>query len=531
MILALLLSIFLSPNITPTPTQPVQRWLVEVNSNPACLQQWWQSNASDQEGFMMRKLPVDNWWVIQIPENSRTSLESIPCVIRILVDHKINYRNTTPNDPGYINQDDMDLIGMPKAWDIAKGGVTSRGDTIVVAVLDDGYETTHDDLKQNYWVNRFEIPGDGIDNDANGYIDDYLGLNVSTGNDAHAIKRHGTEVSGIIGARGNNNKGIAGVNWNVKLMALSGADFESELIEAYQYILEMRKNYRLSNGHQGAFVVATNLSGGVDFEFAIDHPLWCEMYDKLGDEGVLSIVAGPNNSISVDELGDMPSTCTSPYMIAVTNVDLQDVIVANAGFGPLSIDLGAPGHGSFSTRNMNDYGEFTGTSAAAPHVTGTVALMYSTPCASFLNGIDTDPKGIATKVRDIILSSARANNSLNDITRTGKRLQTDAAMAETLEGDCDETENSGVRILLAYPNPPEENQIQVDFEITGDTTGAFIELYTTTGALVEHYELDQTTFSEGLGSVQIKTVRLPPAIYLLTLRRGKEKDTVKLFLY
>ncbi len=532
MIFALLFLLFFPPLSTTTPTAPVQRFLVEVQDDASCFDAWWEDQSAGQEGSFRKKLPLDNWWVVVMPEQYFSSLQNLSCVVQLKEDHKIIWRNTTPNDPGYINQGDMALMGMPAAWDISKGGLTARGDTIVVAVIDDGYQSTHLDLKQNLFYNRDEIPGDAIDNDANGYVDDYLGYNVSTENDAHPVRKHGTEVAGVIGARGNNNVGIAGVNWNIKLLLISGADFESELIEAYQYILDMRKSYRQSDGSKGAFVVATNLSGGVEFEYAIDHPAWCEMYDKLGAEGILSVSAAPNNEVSVDEVGDMPTTCTSPYMIAVTNVDLQDDIVGNAGFGPLSIDLGAPGNGTYTTAPTDTYLEFTGTSAAAPHVTGAIALMYSTPCSAFLNGIDSDPQAIAATVRDIIFSSASDNNSLEDITATGRRIQVNAAMQETLDLNCDAPEVEGIKILSAFPNPPkEDHHVTVSFEAPGDTSEVYLELYTITGAMVAHYDLTPDNFADGVGNIDINTEGLPPAIYLVTIRRGKEKDTVKLFVH
>src|SRR5690606_21919001 len=108
----------------------------------------------------------------------------------------------------------------------------------------------------------------------------------------------------------------------------------------------MRKAYRHTTGARRAFAVAANLSGGINNAWADDQPLWCRMYDKLGEEGILGICAAPNNPISVDVEGDMPTTCTSPYMIAVTNVGLTDELVGNAGFGAVSIDIGAPGHGT-----------------------------------------------------------------------------------------------------------------------------------------------------------------------------------------
>src|SRR5688572_12616147 len=275
--------------------EPSGRWLVELKSNDSgCLDDWWKTQGFDSSREMKRKLPLGNWSVIVMPNRYLSAVKNLSCVVSIQEDRRIEWRDTEPNDPAYINQSDMELIGMPEAWDIARGGVTSKGDTIVVAIIDNGFEPNHIDLRDNIWKNREEIPNDDIDNDLNGYTDDYVGVNIATGDDQHPPgNHHGTSVAGIIGARGNNGTGISGVNWNVKMMLVSGANFESELIEAYEYVLDFRKKYNQTNGAEGAFVVVTNLSGGINNAWADDHPLWCNMYDQLGEEGVLSVTAAP----------------------------------------------------------------------------------------------------------------------------------------------------------------------------------------------------------------------------------------------
>jgi hypothetical protein len=159
------------------PAQPIDRWMVEVkNSNDQCIREWRATKGLDEEGLLFKKLPIDGWYVLEIPTTSLSSFKALSCVKSMVVDRRIDWRDTEPNDPTYINQSDMRLIGMPKAWDIATGGVTANGDTIVAAIIDEGFETNHPDLIANLFHNKLEIPDDGIDNDENDYIDDYLGV-------------------------------------------------------------------------------------------------------------------------------------------------------------------------------------------------------------------------------------------------------------------------------------------------------------------------------------------------------------------
>lgn len=522
-----LFSVFIFSSFNMFAPEPLDRWLVELHSSDdTCLEEWWEVHGAEVSGVIKKKLPVGHWWVLQVPASRSASLKNLSCVSYIGVDHRIEWRDKVPNDPAYISQGDMNLIGMPGAWGISTGGVTSAGDTIVVAVIDDGFQSDHPDLVKNIWVNRLEIAQDGIDNDMNGYVDDRIGYNVTTGDDTHPVKTHGTSVCGIIGAVGNNNLGVSGVNWAVKLMLISGADFESDVIEAYQYVIDMRERYRQTDGAKGAFVVATNLSGGINNAWADDHPLWCEMYDKLGAKGILSVTAAPNNSISVDVDGDMPTTCTSPYMMAVTNVDPSDVIVGNAGYGVTSIDIGAPGHGTFTTASGNQYKEFPGTSAAAPHVAGAIALMYSTPCEEFLSGLETNPSQVAGRVRDLIFSTATDNNSLMEITSTGKRLQVNKALLATTTTDCGAPIEPGIQIVSIQPNPARGERVKVFFQVEGEVSGAFFEVFAANGVKVTEVPVEDGTTEGGLFEIDSK--HLPAGVYLITLRYGGEKSTHKL---
>jgi subtilisin family serine protease len=349
--------------------------------------------------------------------------------------HLVESRSTVPNDPQFELQwyhfnvgqsggtpgEDLDS---DLAWDITTGGVTPTGDTIVVCIIDDGLSTAHPDFGNNIWVNHREIPNNGKDDDNNGYIDDYRGWNILRGNDLIDNRTvHGTPIAGIIGAKGNNNIGVAGVNWNVKLMIVAGVpETEAQALTAYSYPLTMRRRYNTSGGTQGAFVVATNSSWGTPFAFARDAPLWCAMYDSLGTHGILNAAATANANINVEERGDLPTTCPSDFLIGVTNIDKQGNLFADAGFGTTSVDLAAYGDNVWTTRSPTEYGTFTGTSYATPQVAGAIALLYSAPCRNFASLYKSDPKAAALFARQFILQGVNRSGALANFTVTGGKL-------------------------------------------------------------------------------------------------------------
>ncbi|MBK8620828.1 MAG: S8 family peptidase [Saprospiraceae bacterium] len=353
----------------------------------------------------------------------------------------------TPNDPNFFQQwqyinngvggvanADLDI---DLAWDITTGGLTSGGDTIVICVIDEGVNLNHPDLKPNLWVNHGEIALNGIDDDDNGYIDDYQGWNIVTNNDDLSTGgSHGTPVCGIVGAKGNNGIGVSGVNWNTKIMFVNyGSATEANALASYAYVYTMRKLYNETNGQKGAFVVVTNASWGVNELFADDAPLWCEMYDLLGSVGVLNCGATANDNLDVDAVGDMPTSCPSEFLLAVTNLNRSDQKVTGAAYGKKSIDLGSYGHQTY-TLSRTDYAAFGGTSGATPHVSGTVALMYAVPCVQIQNLMKSDPSGAALLVKDMLLHGTVSNNSLVNITTTEGRLNTNLAV-KNMEALCE----------------------------------------------------------------------------------------------
>ncbi len=391
------------------------------------------------DGFSFRQImatPFNLWLVTALDKRApdlSAMLRSTPGVQSVIPNRQL-YVRSVPDDPFFANQwqyfNDGSTGGvagadmeMTRAWDMTTGGITASGDTIVICVIDDGINIHHADLKNNVWVNRNEVPDNGIDDDENGYIDDYYGWNVETQSDSLITSaNHGSSVSGIIGATGNNGIGVSGVNWNVKILSINyGLATEADAIEAYAYAYTMRKLYNETNGQKGAYIVATNASWGVDKIKAEEAPLWCELFDALGAIGIINVAATTNSNTNVDELGDLPTSCTSEFLITVTNLNKSDRKMTGAGYGRKSIDLGAYGHQVY-TVTAGGYGTFGGTSGASPHVTGMAGLLYSVPCLTFDSIAQINYAGAALIVKDMILHSVIRLPDLEGQTTTGGKL-------------------------------------------------------------------------------------------------------------
>jgi hypothetical protein len=359
-----------------------------------------------------------------------TNVDEVLSIIRKNEDVWLAQKNTkvdlrvAPNDPQYGNQWQHNNIDSEAAWDITTGGTTSTGDDIVVCVIESADVMGHPDLQNNHWTNSAETPNNGVDDDGNGYIDDYNGWNVGSNDDNLGTGGHGTAVAGMIGAQGNNNLGVAGANWDVKIMVVAGYGnpfTQANIVEAYTYPMEARILWNQTNGTQGSFVVSTNASWGVDGGDPNDYPIWCSFYDDLGQAGILNCGATTNQSQDVDTFGDVPTACASDYMVGVTATDNSDQITF-AGYGDQTINVAAPGDNIYSTSSNGNYSNTSGTSFASPLTAGVIGLLYSIPCTNFMSMVLANPQGTADIVRNALYNGVDQSPHLQARTVSGGRI-------------------------------------------------------------------------------------------------------------
>lgn len=453
--------------------------------------QWLAVSDSSRPAIRIRRVSRSmNTYLLQVQGvegNIYEWLKTRPEIRACQKNRPLELRNTVPNDPFFLQQWQYLNLGAnggalgadmkaTEAWDISRGGVTPAGDTIVVAVIDAGVNKSHPDLQANLWKNRHEIPGDGIDNDQNGYKDDYEGWNVFSENDQiqGVMANHGTPVSGIVGAVGDNGIGVSGVNWNVKIMFIAGGNTEAEILAAYDYVLQARKLYNETHGAKGAFVVAVNCSWGINYGSPGDAPLWCQAFDSLGQTGILSVAATTNIGVNVDLVGDLPTTCPSDYLISVTSLNHQDIKPQAAGWGSTHIDLGAYGENVY-TLTGTGYGNQSGTSFAAPHVAGAIALLYAAPCPELIALAKSNPSAAATWARNLILNNTEVNLSLTGKTATNGKLNLQQLL-QAYQNQCaacpapfalQSTVVSQTSAAIFWLNPPNSGQTQLRYRKTG----------------------------------------------------------------
>ena len=282
---------------------------------------------------------------------------------------------------------------------------TTAGSDVTVAVLDSGIRLDHPDLARNLWTNPGEVPANGIDDDANGWVDDMHGANVVKGGGSpDDWFGHGTAVAGIIGARGGNALGISGVAPRVRLQPVKVLDDHGmgstlTVVEGIRYALA-----------HGARVINLSLNGPQGSQ-ALE-----ETIRAAEAMGVLVVASAGNDGQNRDRIPSYPASTPSEAVLSVTSVGRKGYLARGAAYGAVSVDLAAPGTRVLTTA-PSGYGLYSGTSFAAAHVSGALALMAA-----------ARPDASGPQLKAALIHGARRSSALLGLVAHG-RVNTAGAIA------------------------------------------------------------------------------------------------------
>ncbi|MBI2982132.1 MAG: S8 family serine peptidase [Deltaproteobacteria bacterium] len=329
-------------------------------------------------------------------------------------------------------------VSLYAAATLATEGVEVAHDasSVVVAVIDTGAELDHPDLEPNLWKNASEIPGDGIDNDGNGYIDDIHGYDFFHGaSDPVDEWGHGTLVSGIIGAVGENEIGFKGIAWSVQLMVLKvfgekGTEgVSSQFIEAV--------DYAISNGAR-----IINTSWSVSPSDGGQVPLLKKAFERAREAGILVVAAAGNEATDLDDSPVYPAAYSFDNLISVAALNkAEEGLLEISNFGKEKVTVATLGEKIPSTSLDDGYATLTGTSASAAIVSGVGALLIS-----------INPDLTSSEIREILIESSDPLDSLDQVISGGGKINASAALTVAREkaktGDS-QTEGGGAAISFS----------------------------------------------------------------------------------
>lgn len=390
-------------------------------------------------GDVLRHFPACGWQHVQLPRGMSVpeglaTYEALPGVLAVEPNYFLypcEGTDTPPNDPYFPTQWALARIAATNAWTLTTGS-----EEVVVAVIDTGVLYTHEDLAANMWRNPGETGQDpqgndrasnGLDDDDNGYVDDVYGIDTFNRHSdplESPLDDHGTHVAGIIAAVGNNEIGTTGINWNARIMALKWLDGDrgglSGVLECFEYVIQMKR--------RGVDIRVTNNSytagQGPQTMTALKDAM-----DLAATLGILHVCAASNESADNDVVRMYPASFDSASIISVAASNAEDNRwTANnetgSNYGRNTVDLAAPGHQIRTPSAAGNYGGFTATSAATPHVSGAVALLAA-----------LDPSLSALQIKAAILDTVDVLPAWTDLVLTGGRLNLGRAALELVAPD------------------------------------------------------------------------------------------------
>ena len=347
------------------------------------------------------------WRAYELPgpvsaETARRLLEHVPAAEAVALDATV-HAFEVPDDAHYAQQWALPRIGAPAAWDSVGAAAP-----VVVAVIDTGVATAHPDLAGRMWINTAETPGNGIDDDANGFVDDVGGWNfadhTSAVYSAADDDSHGTHVAGTIAARRGNGIGVAGIADNARIMPLkfleNGTGSTSDAIVAIQYAMD-----------EGATIINASWGGA-----SYSQPL-CDAIGLAAAQGVLVVTAAGNAGTDNDAAPVYPANCPAPSMLSVAATTSSEGLAGYSNRGTISVDVGAPGDAILSTV-PSGYSFTSGTSMAAPHASAVAAVVAG-----------LHPGLTPMQLRSYLISGGTPLASLSGMTASGRRVDLAGAVS------------------------------------------------------------------------------------------------------
>lgn len=376
------------------------------------------------KAYVKSVMPVQDIIIVKRPvfETADSAVKTLAMneLVEVAEPNYIYHAFKMPNDPlliqlwGLSNVGQKDSDGTPgvpgvdidveKAWEIETGS-----NKTIIAVIDTGVDFTHPDLVENLWTNVDEANGvAGVDDDNNGVIDDIHGYNaIENSGNAADDHGHGSHCAGTIAAKGNDGKGIVGVNWDAQIMAVkfldkSGSGTLENAILAIDYASKM-----------GASVMSNSWGGGGMSQTLL------EAIKRSHEAGALFVAAAGNDSSNNDEHETYPANYAVENIISVAAINNVGEKAGFSNYGKRTVHMGAPGVNVYSSTGGN-YDSWSGTSMATPHVSGVAALVWS-----------HEPKMTALEIKQRLIATVRPIAGLRGKTRSGGLVNAYNALSNT----------------------------------------------------------------------------------------------------